>query len=75
MLPMLWAPGSQGELMERRFSPALPLPAMTDTWREAAVWAENFWFRVVADERMTPGFAAMAGEALGVVRRLRAHVG
>jgi hypothetical protein len=44
-------------------------------WREAAVMAENFWSRVVADGRLTPGFATMAGGALEVVRRLRLHVG
>jgi hypothetical protein len=75
MLPMLWAPGSQGELVVRRFSPAPPLPAMTETWRDAAVRAEDFWSRVVEDERLTTGFATMAGEALNVVRLLRSHVG
>jgi hypothetical protein len=75
MLPMLWAPGSQGELVERRFVPPPPLPAMMEPWREAAVWAEDFWSRVVEDGRLTSGFATMAGEALSVVRRLRAHVG
>jgi HipA-like C-terminal domain len=75
MLPMLWAPGNLGEIVARRFSPAPPLPAMTDAWREAAVMAEDFWSRVVRDERLTPGFATMAGGALEVVRRLRLHVG
>jgi hypothetical protein len=74
MLPMLWAPGAQGEIVNRRFSPAPPLPSLLDPWRDAAAMAENFWLRVVEDERLTPGFAAMAGEALGMVRRLRAHV-
>jgi hypothetical protein len=75
MLPMLWAPSTQGELVERRFAPSPPLPAMTDTWREAAVLAEDFWSRVAADQRLTPAFATMGSEALGVVRRLRSHVG
>ena len=36
MLPLLWVPGSQGELIERQFAPAPPLPAMTEPWGEAA---------------------------------------
>ncbi len=75
MLPMLWAPGSQGELIERRFAPAPPLPAMTEPWREAARWAENFWDRVAADPRLSPEFGRMAHEGGVVVRQLRRHVG
>ena len=75
MLPMLWAPGSQGELMERQFAPAPPLPAMTEPWREAAEWAEDFWSRVAADPRLSPGFGTMAREGAAVVRQLRRHVG
>ena len=75
MLPMLWAPGSQGELIERQFAPAPPLPALTEPWREAAGWAENFWDRVTGDSRLSPGFGRMAHEGGAVVRQLRSHVG
>lgn len=74
MLPMLWSPGSQGEIIGRTFAPAPPLPAMTDAWREAAVWAEDFWTRVAGDGRLSPDFAGLAGGALDLVRRLRRHV-
>jgi hypothetical protein len=75
MLPMLWAPGSQGEFIERQFAPAPPLPAMTEPWREASGWAEIFWDRVAADPRLSPEFGPMAREAAAVVRQLRRHVG
>lgn len=75
MLPMLWSPGSQGELIERRFAPAPPVPAMTDAWREAAGWAEDFWARVAGDERLSDVFARIATDAVETLRRLRRHVG
>ncbi len=75
MLPMLWAPGSQGELIERQFAPAPPLPAMTEPWREAAEWAEIFWDRVVGDARLSADFAQFASDAQAVLARLRRHVG
>ena len=75
MLPMLWAPGSQGELIERQFTPAPPLPAMTEPWREAVGWAENFWDRVAQDVRLSTEFARIADDARAVLARLRRHVG
>ncbi len=75
MLPMLWAPGSQGELIERQFAPAPPLPVMTEPWREAAGWAENFWNRLSEDARLSTEFARIADDARAVLARLRRHVG
>jgi serine/threonine protein kinase HipA of HipAB toxin-antitoxin module len=75
MLPMLWAPGAQGEIVARRFAPAPPLPSLLEPWREAAVMAEDFWERVTADSRVSNAFIAMAGEALDFVRQMRRHVG
>ena len=75
MLPMLWAPGNQGELIERQFSPAPPLPAMTEPWRAASILAGNFWDRVAGDLRVSPGFRSVVGAARDVVGNLRRHVG
>lgn len=75
MLPMLWAPGAQGEIVERTFAPAPPVPSLSDPWREAAAMAECFWERVAADPRVTPEFRRTAAEAGGVVRQLRRHAG
>lgn len=75
MLPMLWAPGPQGEIANRAFAPAPPVPALVEPWRDAAGMVEDFWERVVGDARITPAFARMAEDALLVIRRLRTHVG
>jgi HipA-like C-terminal domain len=75
MLPMLWAPGAQGEIVKRRFAPAPPGPSLLDPWRDAAAMALDFWNRVAADSRLSPDFARTAAEAGNVVRQLRGHVG
>jgi len=75
MLPMLWAPGPQGELVERAFSPAPPLPAARETWLEAAGWSVAFWERVAADARLSPEFLDFSGRARATVQRLLEHAG
>ena len=71
MLPMLWAPGSQGEIIDRVFSPAPPVPAMANPWREAAGWAGDFWNRVAGDPRLSTEFGSIARNAGETVHRLR----
>jgi hypothetical protein len=75
MLPMLWAPGPQGEIVSRRFEPAPPLPSLLAIWREAAALAERFWDRLHQDDRISASFATEALTAYHTVRRLRHHVG
>ena len=75
MLPMLWAPGPQGELSERRFSPDPPVPGASDAWREAAGWAAEFWQNLSDDARLSPEFAGFAREAMTTVDRLRRFAG
>lgn len=74
MLPMLWAPGAQGELIERRFAPAPPVPATLDAWREAAGWAAEFWLNLATDERLSDEFAGFARAARETVETLRRFV-
>jgi hypothetical protein len=75
MLPMLWAPTPGNATPAPEFAPAPPLPADRELWLEAAGWAEAFWQRVVADARLSPGFAAHARAAGATVTRLRTHFG
>lgn len=75
MLPMLWAPGAQGEIVNRVFAPTPPLPTLIGPWRDAARMAGDFWRSVAGDPRITPAFARMADESLDVIHRLRVHVG
>lgn len=73
MLPMLYAPGAQGELGERIFAPRPPLPAIADVWSDAAAAAADFWVQVVTDERISTGFRAIGSRCAAEVARLREH--
>lgn len=75
MLPMLWSPGPQGEIIERPFHPAPPLPAALETWQEAAGWAATFWQRLAIDPRLSPTFVTIAESAAATVQRLRFRLG
>jgi hypothetical protein len=75
MLPMLWAPGTQGELMERTFAPQPPLPASAEAWREMLGMAREFWNRVIGDQRVSREFAATARAAGETLARLADRFG
>lgn len=75
MLPMLWAPGPQGELMDRVFAPQPPVPAAADAWREMLGHAREFWNRVIADQRVSREFAATARAAGETLARLAERFG
>lgn len=75
MLPMQFAPGAQGELSERDFSPRPPLPAIDEVWHGAASAAAGFWSAVIADPHITPGFRVLAQNAAAVVGGLIARFG
>jgi hypothetical protein len=70
MLPMLWAPGPQGEMPERVFSPARPLPSMAESWSQAVPLAAEFWQRVANDKRVSPKFVEIASRAQEAVMRI-----
>lgn len=63
MLPMLFAPGAQGEIVPREFFVPPVLPALREARAEVAPWAREFWGRVEADERISPEFRALAAAA------------
>jgi HipA-like C-terminal domain len=75
MLPMLYAPGAQGDLSSRVFEPRPPLPAVAAVWAEAAPVALDFWARVTAEERMSAEFRALAQTAGATVQRMLARFG
>lgn len=74
MLPMLWAPGPQGEIVERRFAPAPPIPSMEHPWREAATLAQTFWQQIATDDHLSPAFVRTANESSETIRALRQHL-
>ena len=71
MLPMQFAPGAQGELSERVFSPRPPLPGIQEVWQQAAQAAAEFWSAVISDERISSEFRAIARNAEATVGELR----
>lgn len=56
MLPMLYRPSIQGEIVERNFSPVLALPEQRVFHQEAMVMAQDFWQRVGCDNAVSPDF-------------------
>lgn len=75
MLPMLWAPGPQGEMMDRAFAPQPPVPADAEAWREMLDLARDFWNRVIGDQRVSREFAATARAAGEALARLAERFG
>lgn len=74
MLPMLWAPGPQGEIMPRRFTPTPPTPENHGPWSEAFGWAADFWERVAGDGELSPEFARIAQEAQAATASLKTRL-
>lgn len=56
MLPMMYAPLRGGELPERRYAPALPLPDESHSWRQAARAAVSYWNMCSEDARIGQDF-------------------
>lgn len=63
MLPMLWAPGAQGEIVPREFVPPSPLPGIREEWHAVMPWAQEFWQQVQDDSRISSEFRALAAGA------------
>lgn len=70
MLPMLYAPSQQGDLVSRVFAPRPPLPAFASIWSEVAPAAIIFWTRVSAEERITPEFRSIAQSAKMTIQQM-----
>jgi DNA-binding transcriptional ArsR family regulator len=71
MLPMGWAPSTQGEVVEWTFGPRAPLPGVRPAWSEAATWAAEFWRRVADDATVSAEFREIARRAGDHVERMR----
>lgn len=69
MLPMLFAP-QDGHLVARTFTPPGPTAATLTAWPRARALAEEFWQRLVGDQRISEDFRILATEALRGLRAL-----
>jgi hypothetical protein len=70
MLPMQFAPPASGDMTERVFAPAPPLPIYNTEWNEAAVMATDFWSEVARDGRASVSFRERAAHCGETVARL-----
>lgn len=75
MLPMFWAPGPQGELINRPFQPTPPIPSQINAWRQMLSPAREFWSRCLNDERLSPDALIKAREADTTLAHLAARFG
>ncbi len=65
MLPMHWAPGRQGEVVENRsYHPSCPLPGDSEAaWETVHPWAVDYWRRVAEGPYVSDAFRAIASES------------
>jgi DNA-binding transcriptional ArsR family regulator len=75
MLPMLYRPGANGELIAREFTAPVPTPEHLATWRIAATLATRFWTAAAEDRRISPPFREIASSNRDAVLRARAVIG
>jgi hypothetical protein len=75
MLPMLYAPGSQGELVDRTFEPQTPPPHQLPEWFLAAKWAMNYWQGLSENDSIPDDFRNICQENLNIVKRLVERLG
>lgn len=69
MLPMLFRPNAQGEIVPRSFEAPAPPPEYRAQWRHAAPIAMAFWQQVAHDDFITPGFRLIARQALAALEK------
>ena len=75
MLPMLWQPASNGEIVPREFRVLLPTPDQREDWAVAARLAEHFWERVRQDTRISREFRRIAADAGAALAKAAARHG
>ncbi len=74
MLPMLYAPLSGGEIPQRQFTPALPLPRQAEAWKMAYAAAQDFWLSASLDDRISESFRDICRANQAQLAQLRSVV-
>ena len=72
MLPMLFAP-QDGHIVERAFTPPGPTAATLAAWPRARTMAEEYWRRLMEDDRIGEDFRGHSASALRAIRDLPAR--
>lgn len=73
MLPMLYAPGAQGDLGEPTFAPRPPVFEVEEVWGDAASAAQEFWGRASTEAGISKSFRSIARNNRAVVSRMLAR--
>ncbi len=72
MLPMLYAPLSNGEVIEKSFSVIPPTPSEYESWQHAFPISQSFWERVQSHPLIDPTFKEIiAGNAKKVQESMK----
>ena len=64
MVPMFFAPSSQGEIAEKALKLPTPLPDNVETWSSAVVLARQFWETVTSNDLVSSDFREIAKRCL-----------
>jgi hypothetical protein len=75
MLPMFWAPGPQGELIDRPFQPTPPIPSQINAWRQMLNPARQFWSRCLNANRLSQDTVIKCLDACQTLDQLAARHG
>ena len=70
MLPMLYRPNAQGEVVPRAFSPTVVEVNSQSVWRSSAGAARNFWDAVSNDQRVSMDMRQEAARNVEKIARL-----
>lgn len=62
MLPMRYAPGPGGAIVEREYNPPMPVPPHHHTWLQAARAAVQFWAQVADNVQVSAGFRRIGAD-------------
>lgn len=75
MVPMLFAPSSQGEVSAREFQPPTPKPEQLPAWIAANAMAIEFWGLVQQHHQVSADFKAIAATCRRSLTELQAVAG
>lgn len=71
MLPMMYRPNAQGEVIDRTFELAVVDALDLRQYEAALEMAKSFWRSVIGDGRISDGFKEIAAKHLAVIERPR----
>jgi hypothetical protein len=71
MLPMHYAPNSNGEIIDRPFEPLPPPPDEYENWTQASHWAEEFWRQIKGHSEINPDLRMIADKNSRIIAQMK----